>query len=32
MSRSACRTQWRNVSAVQPIFAATELIAAHCEP
>lgn len=30
-SRSACRTQPRNVSAVQPIFAAIELIAAHCE-
>src|SRR3954470_19291904 len=30
-SRSACRTQPRNVSAVQPIFAAIEPIAAHCE-
>jgi hypothetical protein len=30
-SRSACRTQLRSVSAVQPIFAAIETIAAHCE-
>jgi hypothetical protein len=30
-SRSACRTQPRSVSAVQPILAAIELIAAHCE-
>ncbi|CAO3428183.1 hypothetical protein [Azospirillum doebereinerae] len=30
-SRSACRTQPRSVSAVQPIFAAIEPIAAHCQ-
>ena len=30
-SRSAWRTQFRNVSPVQPIFAAIEAIAAHCE-
>src|SRR5688572_5199409 len=30
-SRSACRTHFRSVSALQPIFSATELIAAHCE-
>jgi hypothetical protein len=30
-SRSACRTHPRSVSALQPIFAAIELIAAHCE-
>ena len=30
-SRSACRTQPRSVSAVQPIFAAIEPIAVHCE-
>src|SRR4051812_40500673 len=30
-SRSACRTQPRSVSGLQPIFAAIELIAAHCE-
>lgn len=30
-SRSACRTQSRSVSGLQPIFAAIELIAAHCE-
>src|SRR5512132_4408965 len=32
LSRSACRTQPRSVSAVQPIFAAIEPIAAHCDP
>src|SRR5690606_15680479 len=31
-SRSACRTQRRSVSAVQPNLALIELIAAHCEP
>src|SRR5690606_2682953 len=31
VSRSCCRTQPRSVSAVQPILAATEPIAAHCE-
>src|SRR5687768_9915861 len=31
-SRSACRTQRRNVSAVQPILPAIEPIAAHCDP
>ena len=30
-SRSACRTQPRSVSPVQPIFPAIEAIAAHCE-
>jgi hypothetical protein len=30
-SRSAWRTQFRKVSPVQPIFAAIEAIAAHCE-
>ena len=30
-SRSACRTHFRSVSAVQPIFAAIEPIASHCE-
>ena len=30
-SRSACRTHLRSVSGVQPIFAAIEPIAAHCE-
>jgi hypothetical protein len=30
-SRSACRTQRRSVSAVQPNLALIELIAAHCE-
>ena len=30
-STSTRRTQMRNVSAVQPIFAATETIAAHCD-
>src|SRR5829696_8723957 len=30
-SRSACRTQLRNVSPEQPILAAIEWIAAHCE-
>jgi hypothetical protein len=30
-SRSAWRTHSRNVSALQPIFAAIEPIAAHCE-
>src|SRR5215211_5843627 len=30
-SRSACRTHLRKVSAVQPIFAAIEPIADHCE-
>jgi hypothetical protein len=30
-SRSACQTLRRKVSAVQPIFAAIEPIAAHCE-
>ena len=30
-SRSACRTHLRSVSAVQPIFAAIEPIASHCE-
>jgi hypothetical protein len=29
--RSACRTQPRSVSPLQPIFAAIEQIAAHCE-
>jgi len=32
LSRSAWRTQRRSVSAVQPIFAAIETIASHCEP
>jgi hypothetical protein len=31
-SRSACRIQRRNVSAVQPIFVLIDPIAAHCEP
>ena len=31
VSRSAWRTQWRSVSAVHPIFVATDRIAAHCE-
>src|SRR5690606_14321132 len=31
-SRSACRTQRRSVSDVQPIFPAMDPIAAHCEP
>jgi len=30
-SRSACRTQWRKVSAANPSFPAIERIAAHCE-
>src|SRR5262249_34961903 len=30
-SRSAWRTHFRSVSAVQPIFSAIEVIAAHCE-
>jgi hypothetical protein len=30
-SRSACRTQPRSVSPLQPIFAAIEQIAAHCD-
>src|SRR5688500_7918059 len=30
-SRSACRTQLRRVSPVQPILPAIELIAAHCD-
>ena len=30
-SHSACRTQFRSVSGLQPIFAAIELIAAHCD-
>jgi len=30
-SRSACRTQLRNVSAAQPIVSAIAVIAAHCE-
>src|SRR5690606_12671945 len=32
LSRSAWRTQRRNVSGVQPISPASETIAAHCEP
>ena len=28
---SAWRTQWRSVSAVHPIFSATDRIAAHCD-
>ena len=31
VSRSAWRTQWRSVSAVHPIFSATDRIAAHCD-
>jgi hypothetical protein len=31
LSRSACRTQWRSVSAAHPIFSAIDVIAAHCE-
>lgn len=31
-SRSACRTQHRNVFHVQPNFVAIDAIAAHCEP
>ena len=31
-SRSACRTQRRSVSAVQPNLAAIETIASDCEP
>lgn len=30
-SHSARRAQWRNVSALQPILAPIETIAAHCE-
>ena len=30
-SRSACRTHFRSVSAVQPIFPAIDPIAAHCD-
>src|SRR5262249_2006925 len=30
-SRSACRTQWRSVSAAHPIFSAIDVIAAHCQ-
>jgi hypothetical protein len=30
-SRSACRTQFDRVCAVQPILAAIEAIAAHCD-
>jgi len=32
LSRSDCRSQLRSVSAVQPILAAIEPIAAYCEP
>src|SRR5690606_20073859 len=31
-SRSACRTQRRNASGVQPTLPAIEAIAAHCDP
>ena len=31
VSRSIARTQWRRVSDEQPIFAAIDRIAAHCE-
>lgn len=32
LAEAVCRTQRRSVSAVQPTFAATELIASYCEP
>ena len=32
VSRSACRTHLRSVSGLQPILAAIEHVAAHCEP